>query len=53
MLSDWVAACGELAESFTWGVKKKLPDAVGVPLITPELESVKPAGNCPETTLQE
>lgn len=29
-----------------------MPDALGVPLIPPEVESANPVGNCPETTLQ-
>ena len=53
MLSSCVAiTCGEL-ESATCTVKGKVPAVVGVPLITPDDESVKPGGNFPtETTDQ-
>jgi len=39
-------------ESFAWLVKVKVPDAVGVPLMTPKLERVSPVGNCPEASVQ-
>jgi hypothetical protein len=42
---------GEL-ESVTFTTKEKLPDAVGVPLIWPELLSVNPPGKVPELTVQ-
>ena len=45
--------CGVGAqESCTWIVAVKLPEAVGVPLSKPALESVMPAGKAPEMTLQ-
>jgi hypothetical protein len=42
---------GEL-ESVTFTTKEKLPDAVGVPLIWPELLIVNPPGKVPELTVQ-
>jgi hypothetical protein len=42
---------GEL-ESVTFTTKEKVPDAVGVPLIWPELLSVNPPGKAPELTVQ-
>ena len=47
-----VAAWGVASESFAWVVKLELPAAVGVPLITPALESTSPRGSVPEATLQ-
>jgi hypothetical protein len=47
MLSVAVAACGEAAESFTCTVKLDVPTALGVPLIEPVLERVKPGGSVP------
>jgi hypothetical protein len=35
MLIDLLAACGELAESFTCTLKVEVPEAVGVPVMTP------------------
>jgi hypothetical protein len=52
MLSDCVAACGEVAESFACTLNVKPPDALAVPLMTPELESVNPGGNCPAARVQ-
>ena len=40
------------AASVTWAVKLKLPEVVGVPLKTPALLSVKPAGAAPALTVQ-
>ena len=48
MLKLATAVCAVELESRTWAVKEELPDAVGVPLIWPEEESVRPAGNEPE-----
>jgi hypothetical protein len=45
------AVWGEVAESVAWTVKEKVPLALGVPLMTPELESVRPAGSEPEARL--
>jgi hypothetical protein len=40
--------------SVTWPVKTDVPAAVGVPAIAPvAAESVRPAGNEPDTTLKE
>jgi hypothetical protein len=47
-----VAACGELAESFTVMLKEDVPLAEGVPLIAPTVESARPAGREPEARLQ-
>ena len=47
-----VAACGELSESFTVRLKEAVPLAVGVPLMVPEVPSVKPAGKLPEMRVQ-
>ena len=52
MLSDPVADWGDDAESLTVTVKLELPDALGVPLITPAVERVNPAGSEPEAKLQ-
>ena len=47
-----VALCvGEL-ESVTFTVNEEVPAVVGVPLICPELLSVRPAGKLPELTDQ-
>ena len=52
MLRLAAALCvGEL-ESITLTVKENVPDAVGVPLIWPELTSVSPAGKEPALTDQ-
>jgi hypothetical protein len=45
------SSAGEL-ESVAITVKEKVPDAVGVPLIWPELLSVNPPGKVPELTVQ-
>jgi hypothetical protein len=42
------AVCAGDAVSLTLTLKVALPVAVGVPDITPPLESVKPAGRLPE-----
>lgn len=47
-----LAVAGDAAESLTCTVTLNSPLAEGVPLITPEFESVSPAGNCPEVMLQ-
>jgi hypothetical protein len=52
MLSDPLADWGDDAESVAFTVKLKLPEAVGVPLITPAVERVNPAGSEPEAKLQ-
>jgi hypothetical protein len=52
-VSGFVAVCGELAESFTCKLNEKLPELVGVPVIAPEVDSVSPAGSCPEARLHE
>ena len=36
-----------LLASFTWAVKLLLPAEVGLPLITPELDRVRPTGKVP------
>ena len=41
-----------LLESAACTVKLKVPEADGVPEIDPAEERVKPAGNCPDVTLQ-
>jgi hypothetical protein len=51
MLSIAVAVAGVDSESVTSTVKLTLPDAVGVPLMVPALESVSPAGSDPEAML--
>jgi hypothetical protein len=51
MLSDPVTDWGDAAESLTVTAKLELPDAFGVPLITPAVERVNPAGNEPEAKL--
>ena len=53
ILSAWVAACGEVAESFTIRLKKLVPAVVGVPLMMPEADSVKAAGSEPDASVQE
>jgi hypothetical protein len=47
-VADW----GELAESLTLMLNVDFPLAVGVPLILPAVESVRPAGSEPEARLQ-
>jgi hypothetical protein len=44
-------SAGEL-ESVTFTTNEKVPDAVGVPLIWPELPSVNPPGKVPELNVQ-
>lgn len=53
MLSAIVAFCAVDAESTACTVKLEVPDVVGVPLITPEAERLKPAGSCPFAILHE
>lgn len=48
MLRMAVALCDGELESVTFTVNDEVPDAVGVPLICPELLSVSPAGKEPE-----
>jgi hypothetical protein len=45
------SSAGEL-ESVAITVNEKVPDAVGVPLICPELLSVNPPGKVPELNVQ-
>jgi hypothetical protein len=47
-----VALCAGVLESVTFTVNEEVPAVVGVPLICPELLSVKPAGKLPELTDQ-
>jgi hypothetical protein len=47
-----VESCGELSESFTVTLNSKVPLALGVPLIVPLAERVRPAGKEPEARLQ-
>jgi len=51
MLNELVAACGEAAESFTCTKKYEVAVALGVPLMSPELESVDPGGRLPEASV--
>jgi hypothetical protein len=52
-VSGFVAVCGELAESFACTLNEKLPEPelAGVPVMAPEVDSVSPAGSCPEAKL--
>ena len=52
MLRLAVALCEGELESVTFTVNAEVPDAVGVPLICPELPSVSPTGKEPELTDQ-
>jgi hypothetical protein len=52
MLRLAVAVCAGELESVTLTVNEEVPAVVGVPLITPEVLSVRPAGNEPELTDQ-
>ena len=47
-----VALCAGELESFTFTVNEEVPAVVGVPLICPELPSVRPAGREPELSDQ-
>ena len=47
-----VALCTGEVESLTFTVKEEVPAVVGVPLICPELLSVKPPGKEPAVTDQ-
>ena len=50
MLKAWVLVPAGLAESVTLMLKLKMPDAVGVPLITPVAGfNTRPAGSAPLT----
>jgi hypothetical protein len=51
MLSTRLAVWSKVPELFTRQVKEKVPFAVGVPVITPVLESARPVGNLPDTIL--
>ena len=51
MLNELVAAWAEVAESFACTKKYEVAVALGVPLMTPELESVNPAGRLPEASV--
>jgi len=51
-VSAFVAVCAGEDKSVTPAVKEKLPLWLGVPEITPALESVKPVGSVPEAMLQ-
>ena len=51
MVSMAVAVAGVDSESVTSTVKLTLPEAVGVPLMVPPLESESPAGSDPEARL--
>jgi hypothetical protein len=50
-VSGFVAVCGELAESFACTLNEELPELAGVPVMAPEVDSVSPAGSCPEAKL--
>jgi hypothetical protein len=52
MLRLAVALCAGELESVTFTTNEKVPDAVGVPLIWPELLSVNPPGKVPELNVQ-
>jgi hypothetical protein len=47
-----VAVWGDAAESFAETVNEDWPLAVGVPLIVPLLDKVRPAGKDPDARLQ-
>jgi len=47
-----VTACGEDSESLTVTLKEDVPLAVGLPLMTPLVERVNPAGKDPEARVQ-
>jgi hypothetical protein len=49
--SDTVAACGEASESLAWRVNVLCPAELGLPLMLPLADNVRPAGSEPETTL--
>jgi hypothetical protein len=51
-VSAFVAVCAGEDKSVTPAVKEKLPLWLGVPEITPALDSVKPVGSVPEAMLQ-
>ena len=46
------AIWGTVALSATATVKLKVPDAVGVPMIVPSVDSVSPPGKAPVGTVQ-
>src|ERR1700733_3180190 len=50
MVSDLCTSCGVGDESTTCTLNVTVPAAVGMPLITPVLDSDSPAGNGPELT---
>ena len=50
--SDLEAVCTGMPLSDTWTVKLAFSAVVGIPLITPVLDSVRPAGNLPGTAVQ-
>ena len=52
MLIFAVALCAGELESVTFAVNEELPAVVGIPLICPELLSVRPAGSEPELSNQ-
>jgi hypothetical protein len=52
MLNALVVFWTVAAESAAWTVKLNWPEAVGVPLIDPPVERLKPFGSCPAVTLQ-
>ena len=53
MLKLALAFCAGELESVTLAVKEKVPDAVGVPEMSPEEEfKLVPGGSCPEETAQ-
>jgi hypothetical protein len=47
-----VALCAGELESVTFTTNENVPDAVGLPLICPELLSVNPPGKVPELNVQ-
>ena len=53
MLKLWVDTCLVEEESATWTVKANVFACVEVPLMVPEVLSVKPGGREPDTILHE
>src|SRR5882762_7535908 len=48
ILNPRAAVCTGLLESVTWTVKLPVPTVVGVPVICPLADTVKPAGRLPD-----
>ena len=47
ILNAWVLVPEGLPESVTWTVKLKMPAVVGVPVIVPVVDKLRPVGNVP------